>query len=84
MNKIVIYPIYFNEKYSRIEGRRVKKDLAFQPKIEKIKEVAEKLGYKTEIEEKAYPRYWWKEKGRLLINTKDKKTIIIKKIAESY
>ena len=52
--------------------------------LKKLKEVVEKLGYEAKIEEKAYPRYWWKEKGRMLVNTKDKKTKIIKKIAESY
>ena len=60
------------------------KELAFQPELQRLKEVAEKLGYETEIEEKSYPRYWWKEKGRLLIDTKDRKTVVIKKIAEAY
>ncbi len=80
--KIIIYPAYFNIHYSRREGRRVPKHLAFEPKLETIAKAARELGYEAEVEEdKKYPRFWWKEKGRIIIETEEKKNNVIIKIA---
>ena len=80
--KIIIYPAYFNIHYSRKEGRRVPKYLAFEPKLETIAKAARELGYEVEVEpEKRYPRFWWQEKGRILIETEEPKNSVIIKIA---
>jgi len=80
--KIIIYPAYFNIHYSRKEGRRVPKNLAFEPKLETIAKAARELGYDVEVEEdKKYPKFWWREKGRILIETDEKKNEVIIKIA---
>ncbi len=80
--KIIIYPAYFNIRYSRREGRRVPKNLAFEPKIDTIVRAARELGYKVEVEEdKRYPRFWWSDKGRLVIEAEEKKQDVILKIA---
>ena len=79
---IIIYPAYFNVRYSRREGRRVPKKLAFEPKMDTIIKAIKDLGYKFEVEEdKRYPRFWWSEKGRIVIYSDEKKTEILKKIA---
>lgn len=82
-DKIVIWPIYFNSKASRKQGRRVPLELAVDdPKAEEIYQVAEKMGLNPIIEEeKAYPRMWWKEKGRVLVDKTKSKTSILKEIA---
>ncbi len=81
--RIIIYPAYFNIHYSRKEGRRVPKSLAFEPKLETIARAARELGYEIEVEnDKKYPRFWWKEKGRIIIETDEPKSEVIKKIAK--
>ncbi len=80
--KIIIYPAYFNIHYSRREGRRVPRTLAFEPKLETIARAARELGYEVEIEpDKRYPRFWWKEKGRIILESDEPKNQVILKIA---
>ncbi len=79
---VIIYPAYFNIHYSRSKGRRVPKNLAFDAKIDTIAKAAKELGYSFEIEDKRYPRFWWSEKGRLVIETDEPKTEVIIKIAK--
>ncbi len=79
---VIIYPAYFNVHYSRREGRRVPKSLAFEAKLDTIVKAAKALGYEFEVEEdKRYPRFWWKEKGRIIIETDEPKNEVIRKIA---
>ena len=80
---IIIYPIYFNINYSRKEGRRVPKSLAFDAKLDTIVKAARELGYKFDVEEeKRYPKFWWKEKGRIIIYTDESKNEVLRKIAK--
>ena len=79
---IIIYPAYFNVRYSRKEGRKVPKKLAFEPKIDTIVKVLKDLGYKFELEEnKRYPRFWWADRGRIVIYSDERKSEVLKKIA---
>jgi len=82
-DKIVIWPIYFNSKVTRKQGRRVPLELAVEdPKAEEIYQVAEKIGLNPILEEdKAYPKMWWKERGRVLVDKTKSKTTILKEIA---
>ena len=80
---IIIYPAYFNVHYSRKEGRKVPKKLAFEPKMDIIIKALNDMGYKFEVEEdKRYPRFWWTEKGRIVVYSDEKKSEILKKIAK--
>ncbi len=80
--KIIIYPAYFNLHYSRREGRRVPKNLAFEPKLETIARAAKDLGYSVEIErDKRYPRFWWSDRGRIIVESDEPKNEVIRKIA---
>ncbi len=82
MKKIIIYPAYFNPKYSRKEGRRIPKKLSFEAKIDTIAKALKDLGYKFEIEEnKRFPRFWYEEKGRIIVESDERKGELIKKIA---
>ncbi len=80
---IIIYPAYFNVHYSRKEGRKVPKKLAFEPKMDIIIKALNDMGYKFEVEEdKRYPRFWWTEKGRIAVYSDEKKSEVLKKIAK--
>ena len=72
---LIFWPQYFDAKRSRGGGRRLPVKLAIDKVTHKeIAAAAKKLGYKVEIEGNyKYPRTWWENPGRVLINTKGKK-----------
>jgi len=72
---IIFWPQYFDAKRSRAEGRRVSKKLASDRiTYEDIIKAAKRLGYVTQYEKNyKYPRTWWDNPGRILIDTKGKK-----------
>ncbi len=79
---IILYPAYFNSRYSRREGRRVPKNLSFDAKVDTISRALRSLGYEFEVEpDKRYPRFWWSEKGRIIVHTDEKKSEVILKVA---
>ncbi|MEM1556995.1 MAG: signal recognition particle subunit SRP19/SEC65 family protein [Thermoproteota archaeon] len=80
---VILYPQYFDSKLSHKMGRRVPKSLAVSsPSLAKIKEVCEKLGFKTIVEvEKAYCRISNVKSGRLIVFCNDlKKRNIIQEV----
>ncbi len=84
---IVLYPEYFNSKYTRAEGRKVSRKLAKKsPTVDEIEKAARSLGFNPIVEkDKSYPRFWHKKRGRVLIEKKKKmkKTDLLKDIAQS-
>ncbi len=81
--KYVLWPIYFDRQKTKKEGRRVTKDIAVpNASIEEIVKAARKMGLNPQKEEKAYPGRWWKKEGQVLVDKKEKKTEIIRKVAE--
>lgn len=83
--KFVIYPIYFDKKLSRKEGRKVSKKYAVEkPSVEDILKSAKSLSLNPVLEKGvSHPSRFWKEEGRILVDKKETKTKIIKKIAKS-
>jgi len=83
-DKAIIWPTYFDSAKTRKEGRRVPKNIAVQsPKIQEIKEAAEKLGLKHEIAmEAGYPKTPWFKTGMIMVEKKGAKEQTIKKIAK--
>jgi len=84
LDKAIIWPIYFDASKSRKEGRRVPKNLAVQsPKIMEVKEAVDKLGLKNEVRLEAhFPKTHWVKAGMLLVEKKEAKEKIIRKIAK--
>ena len=80
----IIWPVYFDAAKSKTDGRRVPKNLAVNsPKILEIKEAAETLGLKNEINPTAgYPRTPWAKTGMLSIEKKEPKEQIVLKLAK--
>ncbi len=71
----VYWPQYFDIKRSRSDGRRLSKKLAIDKvSADIIAKAARQLGYKAELESNyKYPRSWYDDPGRVLIDTKGKK-----------
>jgi signal recognition particle subunit SRP19 len=81
--KYVIWPIYFDNKISRLNGRKVsKKDAVEKPSLEDINKAAKSLGLNPEIQEDvSYPGRFWKKEGRILVDKKQSKGKILRNIA---
>ncbi len=84
LDKVIIWPVYFDSSKARKNGRRVPKNLAVQlPKITEVKDAADRLGLKSEVKLEAhYPRTPWATTGMLLVEKKEAKEKIIQKIAK--
>jgi len=84
LEKFVIYPIYFDKKVSRKDGRKVTKKQAIEkPAIDDIFKAAKSLGLNPEIEkEVSYPSRHWKNEGRVVIDQKDSKNNLLRKISK--
>lgn len=80
---IVIWPEYLDANLTRKMGRKLPKNIAIQnPTIEELEEAVKELKINYIVEgNKKYPRTWFKGSGRILIEKKDKKMEIIRKIA---
>jgi len=81
--KTVIYPQYLDSAKTRSEGRRVPLNIAVSnPLIEEIYAAAEALGLNPEIEEeKRYPKLWWEQPGRVIVDKVGSKLKTLKLVA---
>ena len=84
LDKAIVWPVYFDTNKSRKEGRRIPKNCAVQsPKIVEIKEAADNLGLRNEINlEARFPKTPWAKTGMLLVEKGEAKEKIIQKIAK--
>jgi signal recognition particle subunit SRP19 len=84
LDKAIIWPIYFDITKTRKQGRRVPKNISVQsPKIDEIKQAADKLGMKSEIRpETHFPKTHWAKTGMLLVEKKEAKEKIIQKLGK--
>jgi signal recognition particle subunit SRP19 len=81
--KIIIWPVYFDSTKTRNGGRRVPRSLAVaSPRIQEIKEAAEKLGLNHElVADAGYPKMPWLKAGMILVKKSESKEQIIAMIA---
>lgn len=81
--KVVIWPANIDAQKSRAAGRKISvKDAVPSPTLSEIKDAAATLGLNPETEkEKAYPREWWEKNGRVNVDKKRPKTLILKELA---
>ncbi|MCF8884678.1 MAG: signal recognition particle subunit SRP19/SEC65 family protein [Nitrososphaerota archaeon] len=64
----IVWPIYFDKNVPRSRCRKVPLSLAVKnPTVEKIAEVARRLGWRVEIESASHPSTWWIKSGKLII-----------------
>ena len=84
LDKVIIWPTYFDSAKTRKEGRRVPKNLAVQsPKTMEIEMAAAKLGLKYEtLQEVSYPRKPWQKTGMVMVEKEGSKERVIASIAK--
>jgi signal recognition particle subunit SRP19 len=81
--RVVVWPIYIDATASRGEGRKVPLSHAVRkPRVEEIVEAAERLGLHPEVEDARYPRRWWEQKRRVIVDKVGSKLETLKRIAE--
>jgi signal recognition particle subunit SRP19 len=82
--KAIIWSAYLDANKTRMEGRRVAKNMAVSaPKIVEIEEAATKLGLEHElVPDKGYPKTPWSRPGMLLVEKKGSKEQVIKGLAK--
>lgn len=82
----IIWPVYIDSNRTRKEGRRINKSAGIaSPKLTEISRAAHKLNLNPKTEDdKSYPRFWWEESGRIIIEREDiSKNDILIKISET-
>ncbi|MEE9116598.1 MAG: signal recognition particle subunit SRP19/SEC65 family protein [Thermoplasmata archaeon] len=81
-DQLIIWPIYFDSRKSKNEGRRVPKKLAVpSPDIDTIAKAAKAAGYAVKIEGgSSHPSHG--KKGRIRIAIGEPKTQALRRIAE--
>lgn len=81
---IVLWPSYFDLRVSRGDGRRVaKKDAVDSPTAGMLFESVKALDLDCILElDKAYPRFWYRREGRVLVEPKLSKKELLAKVAE--
>lgn len=81
--KLVLWPLYFDSEEPR-PWRRVPKELATEdPSAEAIARIAAELRLKPVLEKGvAHPKRWWKQEGRVLVDIRGAKSVLIQQIAE--
>lgn len=81
--KLVLWPLYFDIDEPR-PWRRVPKELAVsEPTAEAIARIAADLRLKPVLEKGvSHPKRWWKEEGRVLVDARGVKSVLLQQIAE--
>lgn len=66
--EVRIWINYFDQNLSRKHGRKLSKALTVpEPKLTEVLKACESLGYKFEVEEKKYPRAWFKPSALVIL-----------------
>jgi signal recognition particle subunit SRP19 len=83
-DKFIIWPIYFDVGKTRMEGRRVAKNIAVTaPKLLELEAAALKLGLQPEaVPDKGFPKTPWNKMGQLLVEKQGSKEQVIIKLAK--
>ncbi|MEM0349576.1 MAG: signal recognition particle subunit SRP19/SEC65 family protein [Candidatus Caldarchaeum sp.] len=82
---LILWPVYFDSKSSRKQGRRVSRGLAVQrPSADDLAAACRRLGYEVEKAEAAYPRRWSRRTGYVVVKPRPKmsKNMFLKMVAE--
>lgn len=82
-DKNIIWPAYLDSKKSQREGRKIPINEAVSaPKLREIKQAAAKLGLNPNAEKgKSYPKSWWENSGRVIVDKRFTKRETILKIS---
>ena len=81
---LVLWPLYFDSRRSREQGRRVPKRLAVEaPTVDEIATAAKAAGLKPTVEkDAAHPSMPFRKEGRVLLEPGYVKGSVVAKVAE--
>ncbi|MEM0226717.1 MAG: signal recognition particle subunit SRP19/SEC65 family protein [Thermofilaceae archaeon] len=81
---VVLWPVYFDATKSRSSRRRVPASLAVRGVTpEDLLKAAQAAGYRAELDASAkHPATWFESSGRVLVYTDERKSLVIRKVAE--
>lgn len=78
----MLWPVNIDASATRSEGRKISiKDAVRKPRIDEIVEAAKRLGLNPEVEESRYPRAWWAERRRVIVDKVGSKLNTLRLIA---
>jgi signal recognition particle subunit SRP19 len=82
--RFIIWPVYLDATKSRAEGRILSaRDSVKSPVLKEIEMAAQELKLNPVVEsDKAYPKSWWTVSGRVLVDKKGPKSVMVKQIAQ--
>ena len=79
----VIWTANIDRSLSRKEGRKIPKKLASPGvRLQELIEACSSLNLRFVAEEKRYPRCWWREGGRVIVEKGNSKPGLMREIAE--
>ncbi|MEM0020664.1 MAG: signal recognition particle subunit SRP19/SEC65 family protein [Fervidicoccaceae archaeon] len=80
--KVIIYPSNLDSSQSKGKGRKISiSNAVSKPSVKEIIMAAERLGLEPILEQKKYPRKWWEETERVVVNKAGSKRDILKRIS---
>lgn len=81
---MIVWPAYFDAIRTRRDGRRLPRNLTVSmPKVSEITDVATEIGYVCElVADSGYSKTPWLKPGMVLIEKKEPKDQMLKKIAK--
>jgi signal recognition particle subunit SRP19 len=81
--KMVVWPANIDSTKSRRSGRKLPKGQALQsPRLEELREAANKLSIDHEsVPGKSRPRSWWEKGGYLIVPKSTRKTELLRSLA---
>lgn len=80
--KHVIWVVNLDAKKTRAKGRKIAKRLAVpNVRLQELAQACRELGLNFHIENKKYPRNWWEEGGRVVVEGSSNKTKLMLDIA---
>ncbi len=84
LEKVIMWPVYFDSGKTRSQGRRAPKSLAIlTPHTSEIVEAANRLGLEIElVVDAGYPREHSPKTGMVMVGKKEAKEKIIKQLAK--
>ncbi len=80
--RLVFWPVNMDEAASIKDGRKIpRQDAVRHPKVEEILEAAERLGLNPEVEDASYPRRWWDQQVRIVVDKRWSKRETLRRIS---
>jgi signal recognition particle subunit SRP19 len=83
-NKILLWPAYFDSTKTRLQGRRVPKNMTVStPRLDELQKAAEKCGFQPQtLADVRHPNSPWQKTGLIVVPKTASKTLIIRRIAK--